>query len=91
MMHEWEEYRVYRVDINEKDKYELCIEEPHGEYLDGEHVATYCIECGFLSKSYKAEDFLVKVKNGKIEPYGDYWKEFKEDLKNLNGEKNGVN
>jgi len=48
---------------------------------DGEHKLTFCSNCNFQTREWKAEDFLVEVNERKktIEPYGDYWAIFNKD------------
>jgi len=79
------EINKYRVWATEKgyEEYEFR------EVVDGEWILTYC-ECGFETLTYRAWEFMVKIEGDKIEPYGKYWEEhreeFEEIIKELNGE-----
>ncbi|MCD6436231.1 MAG: hypothetical protein J7L15_07565 [Clostridiales bacterium] len=45
-----------------------------------------CYDCGeFIDTIYSsnAEDYVVEIDNGKLIPIGDYWKEHKEELEEV--------
>ena len=45
-----------------------------------------CYDCGeFIDAIYssKAEDYVVEIDNGKLIPIGNYWKEHKEELEEV--------
>ena len=85
----FDEYSEWLVKPKQKDdkvsdvEFVECVEQETVE-----HVRTFC-ECGFESKTYRAEDFLVEVdeKNKTIKPIGEYWEysqdEFEEIAKEL--------
>ena len=83
-MKEWyEEIKEYSVKSGEVLDYM-----PEPDPSGAEHLKTICLECEAEFENYTAREFLVKVENGKIEPYGDYWLdemlEFEEVAKKLN-------
>ena len=61
------------------------------EFIDGEHSATICPKCGVVSHSWLGEEFLVRVeiRDGKmfVEPLGECWLVFIDDLKKLGAER----
>lgn len=78
----WKQINKYTVTVTKGDI------EPDFQYLekdvlDEEHIRSECPKCGAVSECYTPEEFLVEVKDGKIKPYGDYWLDHKDELKEL--------
>ena len=60
------------VDTADEDVVEECL------------VNTFCPKCGLISKTWLAEEFLIKrVSDSEIEPFGDYWLDNIDELEKI--------
>jgi len=66
------EVRDYDVRLKDlKNDYDYDYDD--GKVIDSELVLTACPVCGSIWQNWRASDFIVQIKDGKIIPIGEFW------------------